>query len=487
MQVIGTKESRAEHLVGPLTSGCAHGLTVLPYNYAFRASRFEAFLFILCNNSSYRRCPQRCSSLSDGKKAKYLMAGQGNSFALLLDEEGDDVTILVANVAAKVAYSPPAEKKQQPQQKNQQPASASLVKGSEYVRAERGGRGRGGRGLGSGGDVGGQFGSGRVNGYQRNYGDIDGFAVDDSTRGRGGRGRGRGGRGRGRGGINEDRGFGNEGQQGFGGIENQGQGGGAGNGWEEAGDSQGRPFRNESRQFRNDYRNGDGERRGYGGGERRRNYGDRDGARYSRGEEGQNSSEKKEEQFDSKDQTENNGKSNNGGEWGAPENTEVPKDAEPEQGKPEQVASQDMAEKKSPVEEEDNNMTLDEYEKLLSEKRKALEALKTEERKVTLDKDLQLMQLVEKKKEGTLFIKLSEKDKLKKKDSLEKEDKVRKLQSFNINEFLGDKYVGMTGRGRARGRGRGGFRGPQGREAISAPCIEDPRQFPVLGGAAVKV
>lgn len=52
-------------------------------------------------------------------------------------------------------------------------------------------------------------------------------------------------------------------------------------------------------------------------------------------------------------------------------------------------------------------MTLEEYEKLLFEKRKALESSrKTEERKVTLDKDLESMQRVERKKDDNLDIKL---------------------------------------------------------------------------------
>lgn len=52
-------------------------------------------------------------------------------------------------------------------------------------------------------------------------------------------------------------------------------------------------------------------------------------------------------------------------------------------------------------------MTLDEYEKLLEEKRKALLALKTEERKVDLDKDLESMQqLSSKKGNDDIFIKL---------------------------------------------------------------------------------
>ena len=51
-------------------------------------------------------------------------------------------------------------------------------------------------------------------------------------------------------------------------------------------------------------------------------------------------------------------------------------------------------------------MTLEEYEKVLSEKRKALEALKSKERKVTLDKDSEAMQLVERKNEEEVFAKL---------------------------------------------------------------------------------
>jgi hypothetical protein len=52
-------------------------------------------------------------------------------------------------------------------------------------------------------------------------------------------------------------------------------------------------------------------------------------------------------------------------------------------------------------------MTLEEYEKVLEEKRKSLLDLKTEERKVGLDKDLQCMQqLSSKKSNDEIFIKL---------------------------------------------------------------------------------
>lgn len=52
-------------------------------------------------------------------------------------------------------------------------------------------------------------------------------------------------------------------------------------------------------------------------------------------------------------------------------------------------------------------MTLEEYEKVREEKRKALLALKSEERKVDLDKDFESMQLLSSKKnEEEIFVKL---------------------------------------------------------------------------------
>lgn len=51
-------------------------------------------------------------------------------------------------------------------------------------------------------------------------------------------------------------------------------------------------------------------------------------------------------------------------------------------------------------------MTLAEYEKLVQEKRKALEAYKSEERKVVVDKQFDGMQVIEKKKEDDLSLKL---------------------------------------------------------------------------------
>ncbi|KAG2673096.1 hypothetical protein I3760_13G073600 [Carya illinoinensis] len=133
-------------------------------------------------------------------------------------------------------------------------------------------------------------------------------------------------------------------------------------------------------------------------------------------------------------------------------------------------------------EPEDKEMTLEEYEKVLEEKRKALLALKTQERKVDLDKDFESMQqLSSKKGNDDIFIKLgSEKDKHK---EAEKEEKAKK--SVSINEFLkpaeGERYNTPGGRGRGRGRGpRGGFIGST-RSNAGAPSIEDQQQFPSLG------
>nr|BAG90611.1 unnamed protein product [Oryza sativa Japonica Group] len=138
--------------------------------------------------------------------------------------------------------------------------------------------------------------------------------------------------------------------------------------------------------------------------------------------------------------------------------------------------------------EEDKEMTLEEFEKLREEKRKALLSLKTEERKVEIDKDLKSMQPLSNKKENDeVFIKLgSDKDALKKKENAERDERAKK--SVSINEFLkpaeGERYYG--GRGRGRGRGdRGGFRGGYGEghrsAAPPAPEIKDQSQFPTLG------
>ncbi|KAL4194310.1 hypothetical protein AMTRI_Chr05g67990 [Amborella trichopoda] len=141
-------------------------------------------------------------------------------------------------------------------------------------------------------------------------------------------------------------------------------------------------------------------------------------------------------------------------------------------------------------EPEDKEMTLEEYEKVREEKRKALLAMKPEERKVDVDKEFKSMQQLSLKKgNDDIFIKLgSDKDSNRRKDSAEKDERVKK--SLSINEFLkpaeGEKYYSPGGRGRGRGRGdrggyRGGYTGSSANVAL-APSIEDPGQFPTLGG-----
>lgn len=145
-----------------------------------------------------------------------------------------------------------------------------------------------------------------------------------------------------------------------------------------------------------------------------------------------------------------------------------------------------------PVEEPENKeMTLEEYQKVLEEKRKALEALKTEERKVEVDKELASMQqLSNKKTSDDIFVKLGS-DKDKRKEIAEKEDRAKK--SLSINEFLkpaeGERYYTPGGRGRGRGGPRGGGGGGRFNQgggsssyAPEAPKIEDPSHFPTLGG-----
>ncbi|CAN4077344.1 unnamed protein product [Withania somnifera] len=181
------------------------------------------------------------------------------------------------------------------------------------------------------------------------------------------------------------------------------------------------------------------------------------------------------------------------GNWGTPADDIAPETEEPVNDgekivEAEKQAGQEDAgdtnkdstaaepEEKEPEEKE---MTLEEYEKLMEEKRKALLAQKPEERKVNLDKELQSMQLLSNKKnDDEIFIKLgAEKDK--KKETVEKPRKTK-----SINEFLkpaeGESYYRPGGRGRGRGRGRGNGSGYVGNNNVSAPSIEDVGQFPSL-------
>ncbi|MBA0763584.1 hypothetical protein Gotri_013011 [Gossypium trilobum] len=134
-------------------------------------------------------------------------------------------------------------------------------------------------------------------------------------------------------------------------------------------------------------------------------------------------------------------------------------------------------------EPEDKEMTLEEYEKVLEEKRKALQALKIEERKVDAKEFESMQQLSNKKSNDEVFIKLGS-DKDKRKEAYEKEERAKK--SVSINEFLkpaeGGRYYNPSGRGRGRGRGSRGFGGGSAARDVAAPSIEDPGHFPTLGG-----
>ncbi|KAL4384819.1 hypothetical protein GQ457_15G023720 [Hibiscus cannabinus] len=135
-------------------------------------------------------------------------------------------------------------------------------------------------------------------------------------------------------------------------------------------------------------------------------------------------------------------------------------------------------------EPEDKEMTLEEYEKVLEEKRKALQALKTEGRKMDAKEFESMQQLSNKKSNDEVFIKLGS-DKDKRKEAYEKDERAKKPVS--INEFLkpaeGGKYHNQSGRGRGRGRGSRGFGGGSAEHKNeAAPSIQDPGQFPTLGG-----
>jgi len=62
------------------------------------------------------------------------------------------------------------------------------------------------------------------------------------------------------------------------------------------------------------------------------------------------------------------------------------------------------------------------------------------------------------------------------------------MQAVSINEFLkpaeGERSYNPGRGGRGRGRGRGGYGSGYGSNArdVAAPSIEDPGQFPSLGG-----
>ncbi|CAN6894389.1 unnamed protein product [Brassica oleracea] len=186
------------------------------------------------------------------------------------------------------------------------------------------------------------------------------------------------------------------------------------------------------------------------------------------------------------------------GNWGTPGEevlvveTEEVAGTEIEKPAGDEVAADAKKENTAEVEEqkepEDKEMTLDEYEKILEEKKKSLQSQTTSERKVDTKVFESMQQLSNKNSNDEIFIKLGS-DKDKRKD--DKEEKAKKAVS--INEFLkpaeSENHYRGGGRGGGRGRGRGGRdRGGvsggvfDGYRSEAAPAIGDTDQFPSLGG-----
>ncbi|KAL5222594.1 hypothetical protein ABZP36_027307 [Zizania latifolia] len=370
--------------------------------------------------------------------------GTKNQFDLLVDVDNDDPSHLIAAAEKKAAASPkPAAPAKLP---TKPPPPAQAVRESRnYGAPARESVGRSGPGRGSGGFRGGRM------GQRRDFGEGDSNGVEGRY----------GGSGFGDGVVRREEGEAKPSERGRGprqpyrgGIRRGGYTGG------EAGDESGRSPRRA-------YERHSGTGRGYGM--------KREGA--GRGNWGAVTDEALTQ------------------ESGEAVNTELAVAVAVDENKQEDVPQSEVEKHKEgesneeeEKEPEDKEMTLEEYEKVLEEKRKALLSLKAEERKVVVDKELQSMQQLSVKKDSDeVFIKLGS-DKDKRKENVEREERARK--SLSINEFLkpaeGERYYSPGGRGRGRGRGRGdrgGFQdGYSSRGPVAAPAIEDQAQFPILGG-----
>lgn len=180
-----------------------------------------------------------------------------------------------------------------------------------------------------------------------------------------------------------------------------------------------------------EYRNRNG---GFGGNGRANGYGRGEGS--FNGERGGNSATYQQRNFENAAEGEENGKSSestelchgkevqkDGGELNAGDETALI-DSESSKVKHDKVVSKEESETMAERELEAKQMTLKQYEKQLEEKRKGLESLKAEERRVALDKEFESMQMIEKKNEETNFVKLNHPttDKPKKKVANNKDD-----------------------------------------------------------------
>lgn len=148
--------------------------------------------------------------------------------------------------------------------------------------------------------------------------------------------------------------------------------------------------------------------------------------------------------------------------------------------KRDQVPSQKEIERMAELELDANRMTLKEYEKKLEEKRKILESLKTEERRVALDKELESMHMIEKKNEEANSVKLnSAGEKLKKKAVNHKDDSnAPKVKSYLFRPpsgGRGGRYPSRNGTSEGAGAVR-----VVGKPAVPPPSFKDANQFPAL-------
>ncbi|KAG8051424.1 hypothetical protein GUJ93_ZPchr0001g30219 [Zizania palustris] len=368
--------------------------------------------------------------------------GTKNQFDLLVDVDNDDPSHLIA-AAEKAAASPkPAVQSRLPTKLPPPPPAQAVRESRNYGSPARDGAGRSGPGRGSGGFRGGRMGP------RRDFGEGDSNGVEG----------GYGGGGFGDGVVRREEGEGKPSERGHGPRQ---------------------PYR------------GGGRRGGYTAGEARDESGHGPRHAYERHSGTGRGYQMKREGAGR-------------GNWGAVTDEALAQESSEavstervaavaeDESKQEDVLQSEVekhkegeSDKEEAKEPEDKEMTLEEYEKVLEEKRKALLSLKAEERTVVLDKELQSMQqLSVKKNSDEVFIKLGS-DKGKRKENVEREERARK--SLSINEFLkpaeGERYYSPSGRGRGRGRGRGGFQdGYSTQGPVAAPEIRDQAQFPILGG-----
>ncbi|KAJ9171170.1 hypothetical protein P3X46_014568 [Hevea brasiliensis] len=356
-----------------------------------------------------------------------------NPFDLLVDDDAEDLTQLIAaqQLKAAAAAAPPKKSQPQPLAKQSSKLPSKPVPPAQAVREAKNEAGRGG---GRGGGRG--YGRGR-GGYSRDANNENSFSNAGGPAGQGAPEDGDAAK------PSERRGYG--GTRGVG-YRSGGRGGGFTNG--EVGDGD-RPHRQFER------RSGTG----------RGNEIKREGS--GRGNWGNQA----DELAQVTEEAVNEGEKNLGDEKPIGEGETVDSNKEGAANEPEEK------------EPKDKEMTLEEYEKVLEEKRKALQALKAEERKVDAKAFESMQQLSSKKENDDIFIKLGS-DKDKRKEAFEKDERAKK--SVSINEFLkpaeGERYYSPGGRGRGRGRGARGFSNRDTMSNVAAPSIEDRGQFPTLGG-----